>query len=276
MPRDDNAQIAVDLYRELHEQYNWAKEDAWKGIAILLLSCKIWRDGWRDFHRVVVYRESNDFKITRSGPNSTIRKAQKLTNYLAAELGLEEDSLCASVGKYWENKNITALQPHNLVGHAFRSIFTEILKIHGDTSISYDEEVNPYEEFHGYRFDTRSKKPKIDIVARKDGQTVALLSTRWRYRHDRVEVVDESYSYIPVARRINRYCNFYAVIGEFSPARIEKILDHSPPKHAHGPIAAAVHFNPLLIKEGLEENGRIEHLKSLPWLIDKTFEWSTM
>jgi hypothetical protein len=262
------------MFHQLRVTQGWDKGSAWKGIALLLLSCKIWARGWEDFHDVVVYRESNDFKVGTSGPNATIRKAQVLTDFLANQLGVAKATVCESIGQYWENPLVADKQPHNLVGHAFRSIVTEVLKTYGSSKITFEEEVDPYQEFPGYQFSTRSKEPRIDIVARNDkNQTVALISTRWRFRHDRVDVIDEALAYVVPARRSFPGCRFYAMLGEFNPARLDKVLDHSPPKNPTGPISAAVHFLPSLITQGLGEDGRLHHLQSLAWLVDQTFKW---
>jgi|GEM_PF-2996840 hypothetical protein len=273
MPRDHNAQLAVNMFNQLASLHGWSKTDAWKGIAILLLTCKIWRSGWANFHDVVVYKESNTFTVTPSGPNATVKRGMDLSDYLAFELRVTRADLCNFIGQYWLDPAVSNLQPNNLVGHAFRSIVVDILERYGNPAITYQEEVDPYDEFPGYTFHMRSKKPRIDIIARKGGLTVAILSTRWRYRHDRVDLVDESLAYIQPARRAYNNCGFFGVIGECSPARIEKVLDHCPPKDPHGSINAAVHFNPELITKGLKENGRMAHLKSLLWLIDETFTW---
>ena len=102
--------------------------------------------------------------------------------------------------------NIADLQPHNLAGHAFRSLTVHILEIFGDKGTTYAEEVSPYVEFPGQHFGTRSRSPKIDIVARRGKVTAALISSRWRYRHDRVDVVEEATAYAPAACRHNPVC----------------------------------------------------------------------
>jgi hypothetical protein len=139
--------------------------------------------------------------------------------------------------------------------------------------VSYSEEVDPHEEFPGFEFRTRSKKPKLDIVAHKGAKTVALMSTRWRFRHDRVDVVEEALAYATPAHRHNPNCKLYAVTGEFAPNRLDKILTNCPPAHAHPALAAAIHFAPALIRDGLGENGRLQHLKGLDWLIGETYHW---
>jgi hypothetical protein len=273
MPRSANAQLAVDMYDAMRAHHNWDLATAWHGIARLLLSCEIWRLGWEPFHGVVVYREANDFKNGQRGPNAVMRRAETLTTYLANELGVSSAALCQEIAAYWKHPDISNFQPHNLAGHAFRSLTVHILARFGDPGITYAEEVSPYDEFPGQHFTTRSRDPKIDIVARRGNVTAALISSRWRFRHDRVDVVEEAMAYAPAARRHNPNCRLYAGVGEFAPNRLEKILSNCPPAQPHGALTATVHFAPQLITGGLGENGRMAQLKSLQWLIGETFSW---
>lgn len=273
MTRGRNAQLAVQLFHELRGAKGYDAANAWKAIAQLLLSCEVWASEWVPFHGVVVYREKNDFKLSHSEPNSVLRGAETLSAFLARELGCSRESLCASIATYWRQPTIKSLQPNNLVGHAFRSLVTESLACYGNAAITYDEEVDPRQLFPGGEFRTRSKKSKIDIVARRGGQVVALLSLKWRFRHDRVDIPDEAIAYMSAARRVNSQTRFYAVVGEFAASRLEKLLENSAPAHSNPAITATVHFNPELVRQGLGENGRIAHLKSLEWLIAETNKW---
>lgn len=274
MPGDPNAALAVSLYKALRDEEQWTATDVWKGIARLLLTCEIWGVGWQPFHNVVVFRERNDFKMSRTGsPNATMRAADRLSNYLAAQLNVPRAEICSVIGLYFKQSAVRNLQPHNLLGNAFRSLVVEILRDYGSPNVSYNEEVDPSLEFPGHKFTTRSKKPRIDIVARKGNETVALLSTRWRYRHDRVDLVDEAFAYVTPAKRTFPQCRLFAVVGEFSPPRLLKVLDHSIVPAGQGPIDATIHFNPQLIVDGLGMNGRLAALQSLAWLIGQTFTW---
>lgn len=273
MPRSHNAQLAVTMYEELRARHRWSRDAAWHGIARLLLSCDIWWYGWQPFHGVVVYREANDFKVGRRGPNAVMRRAGALSGYLAKQLGVPKAALCREIGAYWKHPDIAHLQPHNLAGHAFRSLTVHILETYGDPGIAYSEEVSPYEEFPGEEFTTRSLEPKIDIVARRSGSTVALISSRWRFRHDRVDVVEEANAYGPAVRLHNPNCSLYATVGEFAPSRLDKILKNCPPAKSDGWLTATVHFAPHLITSGLRENSRTDHLRSFDWLIGETFSW---
>lgn len=268
-----NAQLAVNMFEQLRQSHNWSVDEAWKGIALLLLTCQIFASGWKKFHNVVVYRDSNDFKVLASGPNAYLRRAEQLSVYLAAELGVDRSNLCSTIGQYWRHPAVQKLQPNNPVGNAFRSLVAHVLKTYGDPMLTYDEEVPLATEYPGFPFHSRSKKAKLDIVARRAGQPVALISVRWRFRHDRVDVVDEATTYMHAARKHNPKCSFFAVVGEFAPNRLTKILSHAPPEMPKGAIDACVHFNPRLLWDGLGENGVTKHLKSLSWLAKESHGW---
>ena len=273
MARSKNAQLAVDMYEQLLDKYGWSKTTAWHGIAILLLSCEVFEKGWEPFYDVVVYQERDTFKNGQRGPSRVLQRAGNLTNFLAAELGVSRSELCSYIGRYWHHPDVQNLQPNNLLGHAYRSLVVTVLEKFDDPGITYEEEVDPHVEFPGQQFPTRSKKPSLDIVARHGNNTVALISSRWRFRHDRVEVVEEALAYGTAARRPYPDCRLYASIAEFSPNRLEKILSNCAPAHPNPPLTAAIHLCPDLILKGLGENGRLTYLKGLDWLIDQTSSW---
>lgn len=279
MTRGTNAQLAVSLYHQLHAAHGWTAQDAWKGIALLLLTCDLYegkRTGWQPFHGAVVYRESNDFSIEHGKQSGALKKAMRLTSYLESLLGLPAGTCCQAIGQYWRHQGVRTLQPHNLVGHAFRSIVLEILQLHGSKAVTYQEEVNPKQLFPGVPLHLRSKEPKIDIVAFKANRPVAMISSRWRFRHDRVDVDAESIAYKSAAMSAGHgACKFYAVLGEFNPARLEKVLKNTAGVSSNPSIDGTVHFKPDLITDAnsIAENGRTAALKPLDWLIGETHKW---
>lgn len=277
MARSPNAQIAVDLYNRLADAHRWSAANAWHGIARLLLTTQRWKPGigWQPFHNVVVYREINDFKSNKDGaPLTVLERAEALTSYLAAQIGVPRSEIADHIGTYWRQPRVVALQPHNLFGHAFRSLIVTVLQRFGDQAIQYEEEVDPRAEFPGYEFPTRSSAARLDIVARRNGLVVSMISTKWRFRHDRVDFLDEALAYAHAARRQNQRCKLYAVVGEFAPNRLQKVLANCPPAMQNAALSATVHFAPELIWYGLQENGRTQLLRNLEWLIEQTYEWN--
>lgn len=274
MPAVDRSKLAAELFRKQVESQDLDANSAWKAIAQMLLTCKVWRSGWKKFHGVIVYRESNDFKMTAKGePNQCLKNAEAMSLFLADELGVQRDQLCGAIGTYWSRKELKDVQPNNPVGHAFRSILVEYMRIFGSPSLTFEEEVDPYGLFPGGNFKGRSKNPKIDVVAFRDSVPVALISCRWRYRHDRVDIIDEAQNYVPIARRQYPGCRFYAFVGEFSAARLDKVLKNAAPVGKNPLIDACVHFAPLLLSEGLGENGRLAHIQGLDWLAEESRSW---
>ena len=246
---------------------------AWQGIARLLLSCEVYRLGWKAFHDVLTYVDSNRFACGRTGPRVTLRRAEQLTVYLAAQLNVDRPDLCNNIGLYWRQPQIRKLQPHNLVGHAFRSLIVNVLQLFGDPDVSYEERVDRNSLFPGQDLTKLAKRSKLDIVARRESRIVAILTVRWRVRHNRLQALDEAFAYGPALQRHNPNSKFYAVLGEFDSGRLRKVLDNCPPQAPHAALSAAVHFAPQPIREGLRENGTLEHLRSLEWLIGETFQW---
>jgi hypothetical protein len=276
--RGKNAQIAVDYFNEIVRTDQLGPDTAWKAIAKLLLTCEVWegkRIGWRPLYdRCIVFRESNDFHLSEDGAdNETVRLGKQLGEYLATQLGIPTEHICSTVGAYWRLPEIGKMQPHNLVGHAFRSMCVAYLERFGDPGISYEEEVSPHAEFPGFPLQGASPRAKIDVVARRGTQTVALMSSKWRYRHDRVEFIEEFMRYLIAAKRSNPNCELYALTGEFSPARLHKGLESCFPTSKHGPMSAIVHFAPELVWNGLAVNGRTAELRGLPYLAKASHEW---
>jgi hypothetical protein len=276
--RGRNAQIAADLFLETLTERGWdSAQNAWRAIATALLTCELWvskREGYTSFHDAIIHRESNDFLISPTGePNATLAASRRLGVYLAAELGVPLADLCTTIGAYARLPQIRNQQPHNLLGHAFRSISTDFLRRFGDEEVTYHEEVDAHDLFPGIPLPGASPKAKIDIVAMRRSTVVALISSKWRYRHDRVEFIEEFNRYLMAARRSNSNCGLYAVTGEFAPSRLHKALEASAPSSRYGPLSATVHFQPLLITQGLGADARVDNLRSFEWLALETRSW---
>lgn len=279
MGRSQNAQLAVDMFDAICTEKSLDKSSAWKAIAQLLLSChtqsgpkgcKVWAN---DFNSVI-YREANDFYIGSQGPNKHLRMSYLLSDFLASEIGISRKELPSEIGLFLRHPYVSSMQQNNLVGHAFRSMTVRALEQFGDCRFHYEEEVDPYDLFLSGFASSRGEKPKIDIVALNNGgRPEALISCKWRYRHDRSgDLIDEARNFIHEARRLNPNCRFYGFTGEFDLKRLKKFLDVSAPPPTN-PLSHTVHFAPVLIDQGLGLE-RPRHLKSLEWLIDDTFRWA--
>lgn len=281
MPRirtsNANAELAVDLFDRLLSTQQWGVDKAWLAIAKLLVTCNVWegkRFGWQPLHGLPVVMERNNYRPMNDGrPNVYMREASQIGSTLAAELGIAVEDLCDEIGLYFNQSQVADLQPNNIRGHAFRSLVAETLSRFGDQSLSIAEEVSPYDLFPGFRFQTRSKDPKIDVVAMRGPVAVALISVRWTYRHDRVDLLDEALSYGPASRRNNPSCRYFGVVAEFGEARLKKVTSQAEPIDHRGPLKALVHLNVDLATTTIGHNSELTTMWNLKDLVADSFSW---
>ncbi len=279
MPRrgtsDGHAELAVALYEDLLTARDWHLDRAWLAITTLLVTCDIWRDGeWRLFHNAPVVRESNDYKLTKVGaPNKALSEAFQVRRRIAEELGVDPEGVCSELGVFFRHSEIDGLQPNNLRGHAFRSLVAETLATFGDPQLDVAEEVSPRELFPGFDFGNRSKDARIDIVVKRGPRPVALITTRWTYRHDRVDIIDEARAYVPAARNLNRDCRFFGVTAEFGTARLKKVIGQTSPLMRNSAIDRLVHLNPELPGELIGRNGDLREMWSLERMVQDSSNW---
>lgn len=279
MPRiptgDQNANLAVQLFRDIMTATGWGRDRAWLAIAKLLMTCDVWGNGaWRSFHDFPVLVESNKYKFIKTGaPNARMADANRVGDYLASELGISRALLCSEIAIYFKSPQVLNLQPNNIKGHGFRSLVAETLAMFGDPTLAISEEEFPHRMFPGYPFPNRSPKARIDIVARRGTMPVALLSTRWTYRHDRADMIDEAAAYIPAARGINPNCLYYGVTAEFDVARLKKVIHVTAPVLQTAALRRLVHINPVLVTTVTGKNGELANLMSLEELCQESFSW---
>jgi len=279
MPRhgttDIHAELAVELYGDLLAERGWGLDQAWLAIAALLMTCEIWRDGeWRFFHGAPVLQESNNYRLTRRGePNRALAEALRVRRRLTDELGVGEQALCGEIGRFFRHPDIVGLQPNNPRGHAFRSLVAETLARFGDPRLDVREEVSPHELFPGFDFGNRSPNARIDIVVQRGPRVVALITTRWTYRHDRVDIIDEALAYTPAARRENAECRFYGVTAEFVPGRLHKVIEQTEPAMPNAAINRLVHLQPELAGALLGRNGGLEQMWPLARMVEDSGGW---
>ena len=288
MPRigttDKHAELAVALYDELLGVRAWQLDRAWLAIAQLLMTCEVWNrlrcpdcgwgPGWMELYDAPVLREQNDYGYTKQGtPNRALADAIRVKQRLADELDVPEADVCASIGKFFSHPDLAGLQPNNPRGHALRSLVAETLARFGDPELDVREEVAPRDLFPGHDFGNRSKDARIDIVAQRGPRIVALITTRWTYRHDRVDIIDEARAYMPAAHGQNRDCRFYGVTAEFMTARLKKVISETGPVLRNAAIDRLVHLNPELPGELIGRNGDLREMWSLEQMVDDSYNW---
>lgn len=218
--------------------------------------------------------ERNNYRRTKSGgPNRHMRDAIAVRDHLAALLGVTPSNLASQLGLFFRQPQVSQLQPNNPRGHAFRSLVAHTLATYGDQNLTVVEEERAHQLFPGHQLATRSRDSKIDIVVFRGNLLVSLVSVRWTYRHDRVDMLDEAYAYVPPARRTNSACRFWGVTNEFGTARLTKVIRDSKAAQPNGILDALVHLNPHLPSTVVKRNHELANLKSLAGFVNDSFSW---
>jgi len=266
MPRqgtsDKNAEQAVSEFNSRMAGQGRNLDHAWLTVSELLMTCDIWAAGqWLTLRGQPVLRESNDYKENKSGgPNKALKEATLIGDYLAEKLGSPRGELCSHIGGFLKALGI---QPNNPRGHAFRSLIAEILSTYGDKALTVMEEIDPHALYPGFVFALRSASPRIDIVVLRGPTVVALCSTRWTYRHDRVDMLEEAVAYMAAARRANPECRFFGITAELNPARLKKVVKQSSALQRNAAMERLIHLHKPLATTVIGHNGVLEHLMDL-------------
>jgi hypothetical protein len=263
MPRqgtsDKSAEHAVTQFISRMASQERNLDHSWLTISELLMTCEIWAAGeWRPFRGQPVWRESNDYKENSSGdPNKALMEATLIGDYIAERLDVPRDELCSHIGGFLKELGI---QPNNPRAHSFRSLVAETLSAYGDTTLTVREEVYAQSLYPGFTFALRSENPRIDIVVHRQQRIVALCSTRWSYRHDRVDMLKEAAAYMAVARRENPDCKFFGITAELNPARLKKVLEQTRALQRNAAMERLIHLHKPLATTVIGHNGVLDHL----------------
>jgi hypothetical protein len=278
MPRvptkNRNAEAAVKAFKNDLTNQGWGLNEAWLAISMQLMTCEIWdelRKTWVQYYNQPVLRERNEYKLLADGsPNQALQESALVGDYIAQKLNISRQDLCDRLGIFMKTLSI---QPNNPRGHSFRSIIAETLARYGDPRITVQEEISPYLLFPGHQFNLRSKNPRIDIVAYRDRLPVALCSTRWTYRHDRVDLLEEAKAYMSSARQINPHIHFFGITAEMNPARLKKVIAQTSPLTQSADIDRLVHLHAPLATTVVNHNGDLIHLLDLVDWVNSSHSW---
>jgi hypothetical protein len=276
MPRqgtsDKNAENAVTQFNSRMASQGRNLDHSWLTISELLMTCEIWSAGeWRPFLGQPVLRESNDYKKNRSGgPNKALKEATLIGDYLAERLDVPRDELCSHIGGFLKELGI---QPNNPRAHAFRSLVAKTLSAYGDTDLTVREEVDAHSLYPGFTFALRSENPRIDIVVLRQHRIVALCSTRWSYRHDRVDMLKEAAAYMAAARGENPDCKFFGITAEVNPARLKKVVKQTSPVQRNAAMERLIHLHKPIATTVIGHNGLLNHLMDLAEWVRDSANW---
>ena len=102
---------------------------------------------------------------------------------------------------------------------------------------------------------------------------MAIVSVRWTYRHDRVDMLDEAHAYVPPARRQNPQAGFYGATAEFGVARLAKVIEQSEPEQSQAIVRRLVHLHAPLPREVAGHNGILANMMDLSQFVQDSFNW---
>ncbi len=265
--RRETAERVRELFERAVYPQGLQPETAWLGIYQVLLWCEVVHGSGSLPHII----DTDKLRPSATGsPRSAkwVERARKVKCHLAETIGCSSEALPGLVDRLMRSTGYLGVQRQNPLGIAFAELIRHILYRFGAAALEYRTEVPAGELFPGVQLQSRSKRPSIDIVALRSGSPVALISTKWSIRHDRLaDVIDESISYRSAAMRLGIQLPCIFVTNEFDPARLDKVLSNDV-------LAFVAHVCPRLVTEVCGLNGRLSELKDIPFLVQQTHHWA--
>ena len=157
--------------------------------------------------------------------------ARSLGEYLAREFGVPPTTICSEIGLYWELTAVSEM-PAARPPLAMRSVRSVLHIWSGLAILSLRTKRKSTLDWNSPVFDFRVQANELrsTLYSRRGARTVALVSSKWRYRHDRVEFIEEFNRYLIAARLQMLVASSMRSAGEFSAARLSKALAASQPR----------------------------------------------
>jgi len=190
-----------------------------------------------------------------------------IEKYVAARVGVDPSRLPQIVDRLMKLPAYRGLQRHNILGSVFAGLLKYVLERLGNIGLTYELEVNGDKAFPGVQLPTRTGKPFIDILVRKDGRNIGIISTKWSIRHDRInDLTSECRAYKNAAMWTDTHIFYYVATNEFDPARTDKLIEDKC-------IDGVLHVHKPLVTEVCGLNQRLTQLLDLSDLIRRTLSW---
>lgn len=194
-------------------------------------------------------------------------RAINVETYISQTWSVPAAAVIGMVDRLMHSAAYAGLQRHNILGSAFAGLIKLALELFGNQGVSYELEVSGDQAFPGVQLPTRTAKPYIDILVRKSGRSVGIISTKWSIRHDRInDLTSECRAYKGAAQFTDTTIFYYVATNEFAPARTEKLL-------ADKCIDGVVHVHKALVTDVCQLNGRLGKLLDLSELIRLSHGW---
>ncbi|MBU0509036.1 hypothetical protein KKG82_06305 [Patescibacteria group bacterium] len=265
-PRDETIRLAIEFFSNSFYPEGLTPSTAWLGFYQTLL----WYEqvnylGYTTLPHII---DANNLrpaspKVAAKWRTKRAwqRRAEALNSYLASNLECTD----AEVEKLMDRlmRNIGEVQRQNSLGIAFAGLIKHFLERFGPSNIAYETEIPAKDIFPGIILPGRSEKPCIDVLVRRDALPIAVVSTKWSLRHDRLnDLTNEcpiyKSAYSQVFRKTEQaHLRYYVATNEFQPSRLLKLINDpciNGVVHVHKPAVRAV--------AGL--NGELDRLIDLP------------
>lgn len=243
---------------------------AWAGIYQCLLWYEMLPETILGHTRLPHIIDANRLtKVQDRGPSVWQRHAIKVEGYLAQHWAIASELVGERVDLLMKAPGYAGLQRHNILGAAFAALVRLTLQRFGnqDQHLTYELEVPGTTAFPGIRIPTRSENPSIDILVRKAGKNIGIISTKWSYRHDRVDdLTTECRAYKNAAAYTDTKVFYYIATNEFDPARTDKLICDKC-------VDRVIHVHKELVTGICQLNGRLKNLWDLSNLIESSSNW---
>lgn len=231
---------------------------------------------WLAIYQALLWFEPNgylhiiDADKLRNRPSGVLNAWQKralaVQNFIESHLNCSSAELPSKLDQLMRNPEYHGLQRQNPLGIAFIASVKFLLAKYGDPGMTLRDEVPATDLFPGIQLPGRSVAPSVDLAAFKGERLVAIISTKWSIRHDRIgDLVSECRAY-KAASYWSRPFKYLVATNEFDPARLSKVIEDTcfdGVFHVHKPAVAEVS----------DLNGRLESLLDLSDLFQSSSSW---
>jgi len=251
---------AIELFQGADYPEGLDHSTAWLGIYQVLL----WLVPTQHHGTLPHIIEADKF---RSESSPWVSRSLCIRSHLCELLKCDEQTLRAKVDLLMQCPGYVGLQRQNPLGIASGELIAHVMSKFGDQALVIRTEVPATELFPGVQLQSRSRNPRVDIVAFRSGRPVAIISTKWSVRHDRlVDIIDEAISYKTAAVRTGREIPCFFVTNEFDPARLDKLIGAQV-------VDAVIHVHPDLFTKICGLNDRLLLMKNLGYLCATSHCW---
>jgi hypothetical protein len=245
-------------------------QSAWAGIYQCLLWYEVLPNAILGHKRLPHIIDANRLTKNQSeGPSVWQRHAIKVEEYLAQHWGIPPERVGDRVNLLMRSPEYAGLQRNNVLGAAFAALVSLTLQRFGiqDPRVTYELEMPGATAFPGIQIPTRSENPSIDLLVRKAGKNIGIISTKWSYRHDRVDdLTTECRAYKNAAAYTDTKLFYYIATNEFDPARTDKLIGDKC-------VDRVIHVHKELVTGVCKLNGRLMKLWDLSDLLESSNNW---